>query len=107
MGVKFTPGPWVVSTERRVEIGCDWHWIGPEDWHTRTARCVGYFGEEEEQEANANLIAAAPDLYEALDALFKDYKQLADSGDAGNWSLEELEVGKKALAALAKARGES
>ncbi|NTG61800.1 hypothetical protein G6L45_16085 [Agrobacterium rhizogenes] len=53
--------------------------------------------------ANARLIAAAPDLLEALKALFEDYKNLADSGDAGNWKLENLEVGKRALAAIAKA----
>lgn len=59
-----------------------------------------YNGEE-----NALLIAAAPDLLAALKALFADYKALADSGDAGNWSLEEQDEGKQALAAIAKAEG--
>ena len=53
--------------------------------------------------ANARLIAAAPAMYEALRFLFDDYKQLADSGDAGFWRLEETEAGKKALAALSQA----
>lgn len=57
--------------------------------------------------ANARLIEAAPALLEALEALFADYKMLADSGDAGNWSLEELEVGKQAIAALSLAKGEA
>lgn len=61
---------------------------------------------EKEAFANANLIAAAPDLLEALQELFADYKQLADSGDAGFWSVEKLDCGKKALAAIAKAKGE-
>lgn len=56
--------------------------------------------------ANARLIAAAPDLLEALEVLFADYKQLADSGDAGFWKLEDTDEGKQAMAALAKARGE-
>jgi hypothetical protein len=60
-----------------------------------------------ELEANAHLIAAAPDLLAALKALFADYKALADSGDAGHWSLEGLAVGQQALAAIAKAEGVS
>jgi hypothetical protein len=39
----------------------------------------------------------------ALQGLFDSYKRLADSGDAGNWSLEETDEGKAALAALAAA----
>lgn len=49
---------------------------------------------------------AAPALFDALDALFASYKDLADSGDAGFWSLEDTEVGKLAIAALALARGQ-
>lgn len=49
---------------------------------------------------------AAPDLLAALKALFAAYKQLADSGDAGFWSLEETDVGRQAMAAIAKATGD-
>ncbi len=55
--------------------------------------------------ADARLIAAAPDLLFALNALFDDYKQLADSGDAGFWKIEDLDVVKQALAAISKAEG--
>jgi hypothetical protein len=61
----------------------------------------------DEVAANARLIASAPDLLEALTALYADYKELADSGDAGFWQLENRDVGKQALAALAKATGEA
>lgn len=39
-------------------------------------------------------------LRKALQALFDSYKQLADCGDAGNWSLEEQPEGKQAMEAL-------
>lgn len=51
------------------------------------------------------LIAAAPELLEALQCLFENYKALADSGDAGNWRLEDEPAGQKALHAIAKALG--
>jgi len=58
----------------------------------------------EEGEANARLMAAAPDLLAALEALFQDYKELADSGDSGFWRLEDLEAGKQAIAAIDRAK---
>jgi hypothetical protein len=61
----------------------------------------------QESEANARLIASAPDLLEALTALYASYKALADSGDAGNWRLEETDEGQQACAAIAKATGEA
>lgn len=100
-----TPGNW--STSKGSLTGAVWsgneliasvYPNAPEDWDGRSE-----FHRVDEMRANARLIAAAPDLLEALKALFEDYKNLADSGDAGNWKLENLEVGKRALAAIAKA----
>jgi len=43
--------------------------------------------------ANARLIAAAPEMLEALKVFLKHYLQLADSGDCGFWdSSKEPEV---------------
>lgn len=56
-----------------------------------------------DHEANAKLIAAAPELLHALNVLFNSYKQLADSGDAGNWRLEDQEEGQLAIEAIKKA----
>ena len=53
------------------------------------------------------LAAAAPELLAALETLMRAYTELADSGDAGFWKAEETEEGKKALAAIAKARGQT
>ena len=59
------------------------------------------------QKENARLHEVNAELVEALQALFDDYKRLADSGDAGNWSLEDLPVGQQAIAALRKAQGDN
>lgn len=63
-------------------------------------------GGKEKRLANARLFAAAPEMKEALEVLWKSYKELADSGDAGFWRAEDTAEGKLAIAALAKANGE-
>ena len=53
--------------------------------------------------SNGDLIAAAPEMRDALRCLLRRYLELVNSGDAGNWNPEkELEV-IDARAALAKA----
>lgn len=104
---KFTPGPWV--TERRTtKDGSSHHTIGV----TRDAIC-GVFGTHSSgrymcvtgciDEHDAALIAAAPDLYEALQRLIdiqngppliREAKEWQDAVDAGT-------------AAIRKARGET
>lgn len=104
---RFTPGPWEVVDDDHHELGTDSSVliestsrgitlaiVGPGDSTTYTEDMV-----------NAQLIAAAPELLEALQCLFDDYKELADSGDAGNWHIEDKPAGKKALHAIAKALG--
>lgn len=44
-------------------------------------------------------------LLYALKDLFRSYKQLVDSGDAGLWKLEETEIGEQSLKAIADAEG--
>jgi hypothetical protein len=108
MNAGFTPGPWAFDPDFETvtaEVGAvvadvcvadDFPCLEDDERPKVDAQCL----------ANGHLIAAAPELYEALSELFRSYKQLADSGDAGNWSLEDQDQGKQALAALAKARGE-
>lgn len=61
---------------------------------------------EGDAEESANLIAAAPDLYAALQELYDVYEELGASGDAVFWAAKDQYAGAIALAALAKARGE-
>ncbi len=51
------------------------------------------------------LIAAAPDLLEALQRFVSEYVELVESGDAGFWDAEKEEKVIKARAAIAKAEG--
>lgn len=103
---KFTPGPWV--TERRTtKDGSSHHTIGV----TRDAIC-GVFGTHSSgrymcvtgciDEHDAALIAAAPDLYEALQAMLS-----ATASDGADWSIEYRDARRAAYDALKKARGET
>lgn len=87
---KHTPGPWAVVS------GHDWHsgqQYGVKDVaplnHTIT-------------EANANLIAAAPDLLEALENMMD---MIGLSSSSPNPAVRDLI--KKSLSAIARAKGES
>jgi len=93
---KGTPGPWETATEHRKDLGVDHIWIAPASWLPRVARVVVYPEVAEEERANARLIAAAPDLLEAL--------QMADAALSGaNMDMKVVE--RKARAAIAKALG--
>lgn len=60
----------------------------------------------EEQDSNARLIAAAPELLEALMDCTKWMEALRASGDAGNWDWENDHY-TKAVEIIAKATGKS
>ncbi|MBA7802562.1 hypothetical protein HV170_13660 [Citrobacter freundii] len=111
---RFTPGPWFVQDDEWTDgdtanITSDFrsdNSIVPVAQISGGGSESGYDGDFSlEQKANAKLIAAAPELLEALQCLFENYKALADSGDAGNWQLEDEPAGQKALHAIAKALG--
>lgn len=109
---KFTPGPWFVSEDitRDRDINC--HYVGDEyiagfnieSGAKEIVSCEGIPGCGDEERSNAHLIAAAPDLYEALSELVEEIgvELKAIVGVFG----ESREI-TKARAALAKARGES
>lgn len=95
-GVKHTPGPLAIFPEPDRQ----WLWVMDELGTRRVARVVLYDGMEDEMEANARLIAAAPDLLEAL----KMYVEWDYANHGGQAASDRILAGR---AAIARARGES
>lgn len=86
----FTKGPWVVQSDAPT----GYLYVVAGAWPTGETIC------DRPSKANATLIAAAPDMYEALTKLRSQYAApLHYSGDLRHALVE-------ADAALAKARGE-
>lgn len=94
MGAGFTPGPWLIEPQGERARG---HWLA-DNAGAYVALACSRDNSRDEEDANARLIAAAPELYEAL-ALAAEW--IAEDGA----SLSEV-AEAKIYAALAKARGE-
>lgn len=101
METKWTPGPW----KRRDGA----------EWIVDAARGCGRVASvglgRDEADANAHLIASAPDLYAALEYYAKQFcegfcDQLPEAGTY-HVSMDDQCSGCKARADLAKARGEA
>lgn len=125
---KFTPGPWrFAKMHAQGFYGNQGEaFVTGENSRIATVDCVSSFkrgqGSEhkcEERDANVHLIAAAPDLYEALEpfaAMLDAIELSSQAPQSGTWySMESSKVGernmtieqfKAARVALAKARGE-
>ncbi len=102
--IGHTPGPWILET---VQTSVGWcHKIGPFPWKNgkENHACVyddyasGHNGTPE-LIANARLIAASPELLEALEASLDYIERLTYGGTDG------LALIDKARAAIAKAKG--
>ena len=107
----WTKGPWRVDPRHwgdiqaangELEISASWH-------EAMIGEVIEIGGRSappaHEARANARLIAAAPDLAEALEKLLADYVALV--GAARVIAPDEIDVVIAARAALAKARGET
>lgn len=105
MNAPWTPGPWrqVWSTNGHFMIGI----AGQDGVGVTDSRFNLWSGDDAEAKANAHLIAAAPELAEALDCLLTTYVEMVNSGDCGFWDAEKQPEVIAARAALAKARGET
>lgn len=99
---KFTPGPWKFDGEEAGYYDLPTLNIRDKDGYI-VAGAVGYI--DNSNLSNAHLIAAAPDLYEALSD-FAEYENLMEDGDDIAAMLKYGDASRKARAALAKARGE-
>ena len=98
--VKHTPGPWnTFQTNGKgvVTPGGVTHWVkaGEGYGHVGDGFLSVCIGGSRDAEANARLIAAAPDLFEALQALATECSQV--------WPADEFPALKAAFAALSKA----
>lgn len=105
---RFTPGPWAYEVlpsneEERSMPMADWTlmFIGPED--DERPGCVfrsfieaDYVTPDGNIEADARLVAAAPELYEALKAIVADEP----------WQNAPRDILRNARAVLAKANGD-
>ena len=104
MTEKWTPGPWTIGTVNFWWCcGSDGGSVAQIDFAMRDAS---------EANANAHLIAAAPDLYEALERAVGTIRAFHDIGTPKDqrddlWRLYQASPEMKAItAALAKARDE-
>jgi len=102
--VTHTPGPWVLDGHNMSSIlKCTVPKGDPKACHLTgdydiIARCFS-----DNWRNDARLIAAAPDMFEALAGLLEHYLSLVNSGDAGFWDPEKEAQVIAARAALAKA----
>ncbi|HEY7305765.1 MAG TPA: hypothetical protein VH601_16690 [Bryobacteraceae bacterium] len=96
----FTPGPWAVVAD--TDSGC---LIGETEFWFIVAPESG-IASDEQDDANARLIAAAPELYEALrfvEAITTEELSFAKVGTGAEVALRH--ANRKAREALAKAEG--
>lgn len=101
MSGKWTPGPWHCHRNPDFwEFGSDEHGqLGDVCASAFSVEGWAPVNAEEVMEANVRLIAAAPELYEALKDLVEE------TADMLTWGCEP-DVIRNARAALAKAKGE-
>jgi len=104
MEKKYTPGPWTWDV---------WQNLDPV-FALDMVQGYGtiYWTEESKREANARLIAAAPDLLEALEALLDEYVSQMKSeydfpGDPWTPDGRNDKVALRVIATIAKAKGEA
>ena len=107
---KHTPGPWEIHRTSHLNI-----YIGHA--HDHPNRTPGYFAEvrrftndQQHIEANARLIAAAPEMLEALQSVWLWIENQADAQSKGGHATFDLMMLREqrdiVIGAIAKATGE-
>ena len=106
---KHTPGPWAAFLDELVPERGAVYVEGPHGWDDSPICACDYGSSAEENEANAQLIAAAPDMAEALPALIECAEILAAqcraSGDEGRARMYQARA-EAGRSAIAKATGQ-
>jgi hypothetical protein len=93
MKTKHTPGPWQINTWNPTQV-CD------TDGENRGCAPIAYMsGTQAEMVANAALIAAAPELFAALELCRARLRSASYKDDATTYALE------RASAAITRATG--
>lgn len=100
---KHTPGPWVaVRDEKRNAYA--WNIEGAQGTVPQIAR-LALIDAGAQIEPNAYLIAAAPAMYEALQAIVRQCRQPENKGDSRPFATREEDLAAIAEHALAQAEG--
>ena len=97
---KFTPGPWFHHGPSGSEHTAGGFIKSSDDRNSSPLICSIYGTGGQPHKANANLIAAAPDLLEALEQMIDEY------GTAGDGWPRNNKVLRDARTAISKARGQ-
>lgn len=103
---KHTPGPWTAFYKNKYD---EWHVSLPITGSSMKLALCSDGIQSENREADAHLIAAAPDLLEALKKIVVlDTHLVWTGGSVPEPSHEEMgEIAKIAVTAIAKAEGRS
>lgn len=75
---KFTPGPWVFDDNDGYNCGSIWARMAPSGHGHAGPLIARAVGDSAEVEANAHLIAAAPEMYEALKEAVEYFEMAAE-----------------------------
>lgn len=110
--MKHTPGPWRIEpvlcngNPNNTHMVCGGRTGTPaEQCYIADCRVSSYYRTKEETDANAHLIAAAPELLAACKRFEKELREFVESekGDIDNFPSQDLMYA--ILAAIAKAEG--
>lgn len=106
MSAKYTPGPWEMVEWHCGDFDIDAGGRGPCSGRIASAHSAPDEDREEESWANGRLLAAAPELLEALKNLIGEIDARSMGRLEGNSSLVRFVDAGRAAIAKAKAKGE-
>ena len=106
---EHTPGPWIVTRPfpNRAILLIEQYTETDTAWIARTVDSTGRPHIQKEVEANARLIAAAPDLLAACELSLAWLDSVCDENFSLGAEPEGVEAKRQIVAAIAKAKGES